>query len=569
MGLQYFVNQKTEIARNTVPIGFPVENTEVLLLNKDGDNAEILGEIGIKSRFVALGYWNKPEISQTAFLPDPEGSGKRIYHTGDMGRLLPDGSIEFLGRKDHQVKIHGYRIETGEIEKRLHEHPAIKNQIVMAKEDASGDKRLVAYLVASVGNTPSNAVLRKFLLETLPDFMVPSEFIYLDALPLTPTGKVHRRALLEQDQRLSPSTDPDQKETFVAPSTSMESIIAEIWQDLLGIDRISSQDNFFDLGGHSLLSMQVVARLEKSIGLRINPRELIFQNLGQLAFECEKKIAPGKQPEGLRGNIDKEIREPFFFGIGEKTLFGCYHPPLNGVAQSYGIILCYPLGQEYIRSHRTFLQLAVRLAHAGFPVLRFDFFGTGDSAGDCNDGNIRQWILDISTAVDEIKKRSGLSKFCLVGLRLGGTLSVIAGARRNDIQSMVLWNPVVSGEAYVAELKSLQKNMIRYSYLSDIKAGQKDYTEILGVRVSNDLFSDLKGIDLLETNISPAQKLLIIDNGEDPATNNLNSHLANVGSRSEYHALTAPKIWLDEPNVGLVPHQVLKRILRWVSTECL
>ena len=144
--------------------------------------------------------------------------------------------------------------------------------------------------------------------------------------------------------------------------------------------------------------------------------------------------------------------EPFYFGTLEKPLFGCYHAPPLGPARDSGVVLCYPFIQEYMRSHRAFRQLATQLCNLGFPVLRFDFFGHGDSSGDSEQGEIRQWLNDISSAVGEIRERSRCAKVCLVGLRFGGTLSMMVGAERGDIDGMVLWDPVVSGTDYIEEL---------------------------------------------------------------------------------------------------------------------
>jgi acyl carrier protein len=191
----------------------------------------------------------------------------------------------FLGRLDHQVKLRGFRIELGEIEAALGEHPAVRQAVVSAREDTPGNTRLVAYIVLTQKPAPTTSELRSFLQAKLPEYMVPPAFVLLDSLPLTPNGKVDRHALPAPDQAQSELAG-----TFVAPHTLLELLLAESWQDVLGVDRVSIYDNFFDLGGHSLLSMQVIARVEKQLGLRIHPRDFIFQTLGQLASACEERM---------------------------------------------------------------------------------------------------------------------------------------------------------------------------------------------------------------------------------------------------------------------------------------
>jgi amino acid adenylation domain-containing protein len=256
--LQYFINGHTEISRTAVPVGYPVEETEILLLNGAGEDTEVYGEISIRSPHIALGYWQKPELTNQVFLPDPDGGNKRIYRSGDMGRLLPDGSIEFSGRKDFQVKIRGFRIEVGEIEVVLGQHPAVGEVVVVPAEDSHGDRQLVAYLVNSQKPSPSVPEIRSFLNQKLPDYMIPSAFVFLDALPRTPNGKVDHRTLPRPDLKRS------RLETkFVAPRTPLEKILAKIWGEVLGLESVGVHDNFFELGGHSLLATRVVSRIQQ------------------------------------------------------------------------------------------------------------------------------------------------------------------------------------------------------------------------------------------------------------------------------------------------------------------
>jgi len=296
-----------------VAIGRPITNTQIYILDAHLQPVPVgvPGELHIGGVGLARGYLNRPELTAEKFIPNPfsEDPESRFYKTGDLARYLPDGSIEFLGRLDHQVKIRGFRIELGEIEAVLGQYPAIRETVVLAREDEPGDKRLVAYVVPDQDATSTISELRRFLKEKLPEYMVPSAFVMLDALPLTPNGKVDRRALPAPDR-----TRPELEETFVTPHTPVASLIAEVWQEVLGVEKVGVYDNFFDLGGHSLLSMQVIAKLEKKLGVRVNPREFIVQTLGQLAASYEEKmpLVQHSEPKSFAQKLWHTIKSAVF-----------------------------------------------------------------------------------------------------------------------------------------------------------------------------------------------------------------------------------------------------------------
>jgi amino acid adenylation domain-containing protein len=269
------------IPGDEVTIGRPIANTRIYILNSLLHPVPIgvQGELYIGGTGVARGYLNRPDLTAEKFVPDPFRAepGARMYKTGDLARYRPDGNIEFLGRADHQVKIRGFRIELGEIEAALGQHPAVREAVVMAREDAAGDpsasllteKRLVAYVVAEREPLPTTTDLRNFLKEKLPEYMVPAVFVLLDALPLMPNGKIDRRALPAPDR-----SRPELDGAFVAPRTPTEELLAEIWAQLLNIERVGIHDNFFDLGGHSLLATQLVSRMRESFQVEIPLRRL-------------------------------------------------------------------------------------------------------------------------------------------------------------------------------------------------------------------------------------------------------------------------------------------------------
>jgi surfactin family lipopeptide synthetase A len=279
-----------------VSIGGPLPGVQVYLLDRDRQPVPVgvVGEMYIGGMGVARGYLNRPELTAEKFLPDPFSNrrGARLYRTGDLARYQSDGRLVFLGRTDDQVKIRGYRFELGEIEAALGQHPAVHNAVVLAREDTPGDKRLVAYIVPTLGMSPTSSDLRRFLEAKLPAYMVPSAFVLLDSLPLTPNGKVDRRTLPAPEQARS-----EFEATFVAPHTSMEWLVAGVWQEVLRVERLSVYDNFFDIGGHSLTSIQAIARLAKRLGVRLSPRDLMVQTLGQLASTCEARLSLSQPPK--------------------------------------------------------------------------------------------------------------------------------------------------------------------------------------------------------------------------------------------------------------------------------
>jgi len=273
-----------------ISIGRPIANTQIYILDAHLQPVPIgvAGELYIGGNGLARGYFKRPELTAEKFIRDPfaapasgggrEGANARLYKTGDLARYHADGTIEFLGRIDHQVKIRGFRIELGEIETVLAQHAQVRQAVVVAREDTPGDKRLVAYLIARLP-APSVTDLRSFLKEQLPDYMVPAAFVMLEAFPLTPNGKVDRKAL-----PVAEGARPQLDANYVAPQTEIERSIAAIWQDVLKTDRVGIHDNFFDLGGHSLLIVQVHARLRSITPVPITIADMFrFPTIATLA----------------------------------------------------------------------------------------------------------------------------------------------------------------------------------------------------------------------------------------------------------------------------------------------
>lgn len=303
-----------ERPQGTVPLGYPLANTEIYLLDEDLQPVPMYvpGEVYIGGHGVARNYLHQPELTAQKFIPNPFSTqpGARLYQTGDLARYLSDGSIQFLGRIDNQVKIRGFRIEPGEIEAVLCQHPKVQQAVAIAREDEPGNKCLVAYIVAFEAiATHSQFItqLRDFLRNKLPDYMIPAALILLKALPLTPNGKLNRYELpapIDSDSELETA--------FIAPRNDLELQIAQIWEDILNIKSIGVTNNFFDLGGHSLLSVRLIARLQQQFQQDI-PLSSLFQagtieHLAGIISQSTKSV----YPSGVIEIQPKGTKPPFF-----------------------------------------------------------------------------------------------------------------------------------------------------------------------------------------------------------------------------------------------------------------
>jgi len=293
------------------PIGRPIANTRIYVLDSSQHPVPlgVPGEIYIGGAGVARGYLNRPELSAERFSADPftADSAARLYKTGDLGQWRPDGTLEYLGRNDHQVKVRGYRIELGEIEARLAQHEAVQAAVVIAREDVPGEKQLVAYLKVTGEDRPGVDTLRAHLRATLPEFMLPGAFVMLDRFPLTPNGKLDRRALPAPDTAAQPHRH------YEPPQGEVEVALAQIWQEVLRVPRIGRQDNFFDLGGHSLLAMQTMIRVRSALSVALPFRQLFeAATVEQLAARVaasrqsrlrEKLAAGGEETRALLAKV--------------------------------------------------------------------------------------------------------------------------------------------------------------------------------------------------------------------------------------------------------------------------
>jgi amino acid adenylation domain-containing protein len=289
-----------------VPIGTPVSNTQIHIRSASGQLSPIgvPGEICIGGVQVARGYLNQPELTKEKFITDPYSEDKdaKLYRTGDQGRWLSDGNIEYLGRIDDQVKIRGYRIELGEIEQVLLQHENLRQVVVLARADKQGTKKLTAYVVMDEAAYDKQE-LQNYLGERLPEYMVPRLWVRLDSLPLTPNGKTDKRAL--------PEAETNNEESYTAPQTQAEKQLAKIWEELLGIEQVGTKDNFFELGGHSLLAMRVISQVRRELNKELKIRDLfVYPTIAELSKQLEEETA-----EQLDNTIQKIDPRPEYIPL--------------------------------------------------------------------------------------------------------------------------------------------------------------------------------------------------------------------------------------------------------------
>jgi hypothetical protein len=289
---------RVEAGEPPISIGRPIANTRLYVLDKRlrAVHVGVAGDLYIGGACLARGYRDRPDLTAERFIPDPFGTppGGRLYRTGDLARWRPDGTLECLGRVDHQVKIRGFRVELGEIEVALARHPAVREAVVAARPDATGEMSLAAYIVWLDGTDPSTAAeLRRWLLGLIPEYMVPSAFVILDALPLTPNGKIDRQVLPDPGRaQLVAGGD------FVPPRGPIEEVLAEIWTELLGAEPVGAHDNFFERGGHSLLAVQLLARVRHTFEVDASLKDFLEgPTVSRLARIVEQALADGTAPQ--------------------------------------------------------------------------------------------------------------------------------------------------------------------------------------------------------------------------------------------------------------------------------
>lgn len=542
-----------------LPIGRPIANVNAYILDESMQPVPIgvPGMLHVGGVCVGLGYHHDPAKTAAVFLPNPftEVHPGPLYRTGDLARFRESGDIEFLGRADHQVKIRGVRIELGEIEARLNQHPGVQGAVVNVWETPDGAKRLAAYLVPLEGEGPSTEELRAFLKETLPEYVIPGAFVRMPQMPLLRSGKVDRKALpppaIETDNT-RPKGQP--------PRTATQKLIAKAWQEEIGRDDVGIHDNFFELGGDSLAALKVLARLELEFGIRLEAEQMMNQSLGQLAASL-----PGAEEDGT----DHELAEPalpalqaFYFGAAGEELFGTLQVPA-GHARG-GVVVCAPLGHEYLFTHRCLRHLSQLLAGQGQAVMRFDYLGTGDALGEASQVTLPQCRQGARTAVLEAGRRVPGQGLAVIGLRLGAVVAAQAVAGLPGVDRVVLWDPVTRGAAYLDELRAVHE---RLSGAAAAVPGHGDIVELAGFPLARGFHDEIQTLGREPFAALAGKQVLVIDSSPDASQAPFSAWLVEQGIAARHVPIAYPEIWNQDPYKTRLPTRILDEICQWLGQD--
>ena len=491
----YVPNQafNEESQSGNMPIGKPLPGYTAFILDKDSkvlSNGET-GELCIGGPALANGYHKRPELTENAFIQvEIEGRSERLYRTGDLARLLPDGNIDFGGRLDHQIKLGSYRIEPGEIEVVIDRIDGVKESLV-SYDEVDGKKFLIAYVaVRSNGSQITASHLANELRQSLPPYMIPARYVTLESFPKTINGKIDRDALPSPDQGEVPH-DANK----VQPRDDLENRLADLWKEVLHLPEIGIHDDFFLLGGSSLLVTQVITRLTTDLEVDLPVRDFfanptIATSARQIRTLISDDDSRAKASDAGENEDAMQIRarlpkvNPAFFASGNYQLFSVHYRPPS--IQPIGAVVISPsIGHEYTRGYRNLQQLAVQLSRVGFEVLRFDFAGTGNSEGDCSELNVNLMLQNLVDARDYLAKQAAADHIAVVGLRLGGTLA--SRVTPGTFSQTVLWDPIESGNAFLNQVDQFHdqelKSVTRYN---QVRIGDRNIDQAYGHRMSDE-----------------------------------------------------------------------------------
>ena len=494
MGCTYSVPRDQPIERTYV--GRPFDNTSVRVLDDALQPVPVgvIGEVHFAGDGVVKGYVDKsvPVDGKFALI-----DGTRYYRTGDLGRWSADGWLELLGRNDFQVKVRGMRIELAEVELTLRRAPRVRDAIVVAR-DRNGERGLVAYVVLDDGtpgspderNEASLAVIRRYVSDQLPDYMVPAVYVELERMPLNHNMKLDRAALPPPprlDERAA--DDPGLR----AAETPTELRLAQLFQRVLRTPSVGLDDNFFELGGDSLSAAELIVAVERELGVRLEGMDVLRETLGLLATICDQQLgAPARTPRPRVAEATSRVTT-FHFGTNS-TLYGVLHAPTGARAQD-AVLLCAPIGQERVRAGFVLTKLARQLASVGVPVLTFDPYGVGDSMGESVETTRDLWLENVADAAVELMRRHEGVRMVGLGVRLGALLLTHAWKRHDlPLTRLVFWDPVLDGANWRAELTSMHRTLLgELKYLRLGKAPQTlpGTEEMIGITYSSSLLAEL------------------------------------------------------------------------------
>ena len=500
---------------DNMPIGKPLKRYTATIVDEDyielppGETGQLL----IGGPALARGYLNRPELNKEVFIDSivpAKNIGKqqykleRMYKTGDLARWLPNGDIEFAGRIDHQIKLGSYRIEPGEIEAAINHHPKVLESLVSYTE-VNAKKTLISYV--AVGQTTfeeeslNAGEIREYLDNRLPPYMVPSRYIFIPSFPKTSNGKIDRRAL--PDPSVSKTATQGDK---VLPRNDLEKKLVNIWQKVLNLPEVGIHDDFFALGGSSLLAVGVVSCMIGDLKLELPVRDFFanptiatqarhISGLMKLESgqEIDSDVLANQDSLALRQRLPQI--EPAYIPRGNERIFGVHYRPQSNIkSQSHAILFCPPLGHEYSRSHRNLQQLALHLGQAGFDSFRFDYVGTGNSSASSKKSLESDYINDIKAAANYIREQSQCQKLSIIAMRMGTPLAVSANIK--NLESLILWDPIVKGSHYINLLEGFHDDALSTLERFRIKRKRSATSQLYGYDMSLEQKASLLNVEM-------------------------------------------------------------------------
>ncbi len=507
-----------------MPIGKPLPGYDAYILD---DTLAPVGEHETGALFIggpalARGYLGRPDLTEKAFVQiqlNGEVEPRRIYRTGDLARWLPSGDIEFAGRVDHQMKVGSYRIEPGEIESAIHQHPNVRESLVICDE-VQGQKYLVAYVVQKDGLEA--AELMAFLRERLPVYMVPSRYVFIDTMPKTINGKIDRTALPPTSVAVV-ARDSAKRE----PSSELECELAAIWSNVLNVPDVSVDDDFFLMGGSSLLVTRVIAQITARFDRAIPVRDF-FANptIASLALQLSgvsgDSTASASSLETIQVSRDLRSRLPAInpfdcYSLGCR-IAGIHYPPFGtSKRRNHAVLLAPSYGHEYARAHRNLQQLAILLAKSGYDVIRFDYAGTGNSDGEERRLNVNQWTNDLRAVAEHACELPKVARVSGLGVRLGACLLCHATHHPSPVKfdRLICWDPVVDGRKYWNVIDAFHHRELHDLTRFLIRRESREF-ERLGYAWPKPLIEDVQSIEPSLFTRTLAQHKQIITSKQEP-----------------------------------------------------
>lgn len=512
-----------------MPIGKPLKRYDALIVDEDYNYLPVgeTGQLLIGGPALARGYLNRPDLNSEVFveidyIQNDSGIKQRMYKTGDLARWLPNGDIEFAGRIDHQIKLGSYRIEPGEIEVVINKHPQVLESLI-SYDELDGKKALIAYVaIGDIIETDHSVFLQTlsdFLQKNLPAYMIPARFVLLEKFPKTTNGKIDRKALPDASKSKVPHSS-----SFIAPRNKLERQLARMWQQVLSLPEVGIHDDFFALGGSSLLAVGVVSRLVSKLDLELPVRDFFAnptiasqaKHIRQMLNLDEESVPQENDSLALRKRLP--IIKPSFFKSGNHDLYGIHYQPPEIQPQqsrSHAVLICHPIGHEYPRSYRNLQQFSIQLTQAGYDVFRFDYAGTGNSSGDSAKLTAKRCSNNIETAATYIRQQSECQQLSIIAVRMGAPF--VLNANIDQLQNLILWDPVVQGKHYINMLEGFHNHALTSMTLFRKVRKKSNINQLFGHAMSTEKRQSLSDINLLtttaSTSISAEKQVLISSAG--------------------------------------------------------